>query len=186
MEAPHIITIFNIIVVDLPLRYGVVMGRDWTSMIGGYIMNDGSYVILPGKEGEMFKVPREPMKPFSFKNKDNELMEDYIDSRIGNYAILDMEHNEILEKFQDTENKKCIFEGYWRMSFYGACSNFEGGVGIVLISLNNIVHPHTIRLEFSCTNDEEKYEALIQGMIVVQEMKIEHIIVTGDSELAIN
>jgi hypothetical protein len=43
---PHIITIFNSFVVDLPLAYGVVLGRDWTSMIRGYIMNDGSCMML--------------------------------------------------------------------------------------------------------------------------------------------
>jgi ribonuclease HI len=48
------------------------------------------------------------------------------------------------------------------------------------------MHPHAIRLEFACTNNEEKYEALIQGIILAQEMKIEHLIVTGDSELVIN
>jgi ribonuclease HI len=183
---PHIITVFNIIVVDLPPTYGVVLGRDWTSMIGGYIMNDGSCMMLPGKEGAMIKVPREPRKPFSFKKKDNELMEDYIDVGIGNYVILDMEHNEILEQVQDMENQECLFEGYWRMSFDGACSNSGNGVGIVLMSPNKVVHPHAIRLEFSCTNNEAEYEALIQGMILAQEMKIEHLIVTGDSELVIN
>jgi hypothetical protein len=48
------------------------------------------------------------------------------------------------------------------------------------------MHPHAIRLEFACTNNEAEYEALIQGMILAQEMKIEHLIVTGDSELVIN
>jgi hypothetical protein len=91
------ITVFNIIVVDLPPTYGVVLGRDWTSMIGGYIMNDGSCMMIPDKEGAMIKVPHEPINPFSFKNKDNKLMEDYIDVGIGNYDILDMEHNEIIE-----------------------------------------------------------------------------------------
>ena len=98
--SPHIITIFNIIVVDLPPAYGVVMRRDWTSMIGGYIMNDGSCMMLSGKDGVMIKLPREPRKPFSFKKKDNELMEDYIYVGIGKYAILDMEHNEIQRKFK--------------------------------------------------------------------------------------
>jgi hypothetical protein len=65
-------------------------------MMGGYIMNDGSCMILLGKERVMIKVPHEPRKPFSFKKKDNELMEDYIDVWIGNYDILDMENNEIL------------------------------------------------------------------------------------------
>jgi ribonuclease HI len=51
---------------------------------------------------------------------------------------------------------------------------------------SNIMHPHTIRLEFSCTNNEVEYESLVQGMILSQEMKIEHLIVPGDSELVIN
>jgi hypothetical protein len=117
---PYIITIFNIIVVDLPLAYGVMLGRDWTSMINGYIMNDASCMMLPGKEREMIKVTREPRKPFSFKNKENELMEDYIDVGIGDYAILDMEDNKILERVQGFESQECLFEGYWRMSFDGA------------------------------------------------------------------
>ena len=94
---PHIIIVFNIIVVYLPPTYGVVLGRYWTSMINGYIMNHDSCMMLPGKEGEMIKVPHEPIKPFSFKKKDSELMKYYIDVGIGNYAILDMEHNKNLE-----------------------------------------------------------------------------------------
>jgi hypothetical protein len=82
------------------------------SMIGRYIMNDESCMMLPGKEGAMIKVPREPRKPFSFKNKDNELIEDYIDARIGDYAILDIEHNENLDELQDMENQEYSFEGY--------------------------------------------------------------------------
>jgi hypothetical protein len=39
---PHITIIFTIIVVDIPSTYGVVIGRDWYSLIGGYIMNDES------------------------------------------------------------------------------------------------------------------------------------------------
>jgi hypothetical protein len=55
--APHIIIVFNIIVVDLPPAYGVVMGRDRMYMINGYIINDESCMMLPGKEGVMIKVP---------------------------------------------------------------------------------------------------------------------------------
>jgi ribonuclease HI len=48
------------------------------------------------------------------------------------------------------------------------------------------MHPHVIRLEFACTNNEVEYETLIQVMILAQEMKIEHIIVIGNSKLVIN
>jgi hypothetical protein len=88
---PHIITVFNIVVVELPPTYGVVLGRDWSYMIRGYIMNDGSYMMLPDKEGAMIKVPHEPKRPFFLKKKDNELMKYYIDVGIVNYVILDME-----------------------------------------------------------------------------------------------
>jgi hypothetical protein len=60
-------------------------------------------------------------------HKDNELMEDYIDIGIENYAILDMEHNESLEKIQDMENQESLFEGYWRISFDGSCSRSGSG-----------------------------------------------------------
>jgi len=56
-ETPHITTIFTIIVVDLTPEYGVVLGRYRCSLIGGYIMNDGSCVKLLNKYGMMVKVP---------------------------------------------------------------------------------------------------------------------------------
>jgi hypothetical protein len=84
-------------------------------MIGGYIMSDVSCMMFPGKEGAMINVPCEPRKPLSFKKKDNELLEDYIDVRIGNYTILDMEHSEILKKIQYMGNEKYMFECYWRI-----------------------------------------------------------------------
>ena len=67
-------------------------------------MNYGSYMMLPNKYGEIIKVPHEPRRPFSFKKKDNKLMEDYIDAGIGNYAILDMEYNESIEQVQGGGN----------------------------------------------------------------------------------
>ena len=75
----------------------------------------------------MIKVPREPMRPFSFKNKDNELMEDYIDAEIENYVILDMKQIEDLEQTQDMKNQENQFEGYWRISFDGSCSRSGSG-----------------------------------------------------------
>jgi hypothetical protein len=95
--APHIIIVFNIVMVYLPPTYEVVIGTDWSSMIREYILNDGSYMMFPDKDRTMMKVPREPKRSFSFKKKDNELFEDYIDVGIANYAILDMEQIEDME-----------------------------------------------------------------------------------------
>jgi hypothetical protein len=43
---PHITKIFTINVLDLPPTYGVVLGRYECSMIGEYIMNDASFMML--------------------------------------------------------------------------------------------------------------------------------------------
>jgi hypothetical protein len=73
ISSPHITTVFIVIVVDLPPVCGVFLGRDWCSMIGGYIMNVGSCMMLPRKYGTMVRAPREVMKLVSFIKKENEL-----------------------------------------------------------------------------------------------------------------
>jgi hypothetical protein len=89
--SPHITTLFTITVVDIPPACGVVHGRDWYEMIGGYIMNEESCMMLQNKEGTMMRVPCEPRKPFSFKKKDNEFMQGYVDVGTGNYVKLDQD-----------------------------------------------------------------------------------------------
>jgi hypothetical protein len=179
--SPHITIVFTITVVDLPPAYGVVLGRDWSSLIGGYIMNDGSCMMLPNKDGTMVRVPREPRKPFSFKKKDNELMQGYVDVGIGNYVMLDSEQPDIPKQKEEKS-----FEGFWRMSFDGACCSSRKWSWNYFQNPQEVIHPHAIRLEFPCTNNEVEYEALIQGMTLALQMKIEHLIIIGDSELVIN
>jgi ribonuclease HI len=72
------------------------------------------------------------------------------------------------------------------MSFDGTCYSFESGVRIVFKYLNKSTHFYDIKLEFPCTNNEAKYEALIQGIILDLKMEIEHLFITGDFELDIN
>jgi hypothetical protein len=72
----------------IPPTYGLVLRRDWYSFIGGYIMNDGSCMMLTNKYRPMIRVPKEPRKLFSLKKKDNELLQYYIDVGIVNYVVL--------------------------------------------------------------------------------------------------
>jgi len=52
-------------------------------------MNHGSYMIFLNKDKKMVRVPREVRKPFSFRRKENELMRNYLDARIGKYVFFD-------------------------------------------------------------------------------------------------
>ena len=44
------------------------------------------------------------------------------------------------------------------------------GVGLVLISPERITIEKSLRLGFSATNNEAKYEAVLVGMAIVQKM----------------
>ena len=52
----------------------------------------------------------------------------------------------------------------------GAANQKGSGMGLVLISLERLVVEKSLRLGFSATNNEAKYEALLEGMSIVQKM----------------
>ena len=55
----------------------------------------------------------------------------------------------------------------WKVYVDGA-ANYRGSrVGLVLISLEGITIKKSLRLGFSATNNEAKYEALLAGMTMV-------------------
>jgi len=94
-------------------------------------------------------------------------MKNNVDARIGNYVVFSTKQI-ILPK----QDEKKYFQGFWQMSFDGTCSNSENGACIVFKSPQYGIYPHAIILEFSCTNNDEEYEALIQGMILSLQMKV--------------
>ena len=50
-------------------------------------------------------------------------------------------------------------------------SNQKGsGIGLVLISFKKVIVEKSLRLDFSATNNEVEYEALLMGMAMVQRM----------------
>jgi ribonuclease HI len=72
------------------------------------------------------------------------------------------------------------------MSLDGACSKSVNGGGVIFKIPEDIIHPHSIRIEFPCRNNEAKYEALIESMSISLQMKVKKLVITHDSELIIN
>ena len=58
----------------------------------------------------------------------------------------------------------------WKVYVDGAANQRGSGVGLVLISLKKTIIEKSLGFRFSGTNNEAKYEALIQGMAMVQKM----------------
>ena len=58
----------------------------------------------------------------------------------------------------------------WELYVDGAANQRGSGVGLVLVSLEKITIEKSLRLNFSATNNEAEYEALLKGMEMVQKM----------------
>ena len=67
----------------------------------------------------------------------------------------------------------------------GASNQNDSGVGLVLISPEKIIIEKSLRLDFSTTNNEAEYEALMMGMIMVQRMGGKSIKVFSDLRLVV-
>ena len=67
----------------------------------------------------------------------------------------------------------------------GASNQKGSGVGLVLISPEKIIIEKSLRLDFSATNNEAKYEALLMRMIMVQRMSRKSVKVFSDSRLVV-
>ncbi|XP_065633577.1 uncharacterized protein LOC136069222 [Quercus suber] len=59
---------------------------------------------------------------------------------------------------------------HWEAYVDGAVNQKGSGVGLVLISPEGIIIEKALRLDFSATNNEAEYEALLMGMSMVRKM----------------
>ena len=73
----------------------------------------------------------------------------------------------------------------WELYVDEAANQRESGVGLVLVSPERITIEKSLRLNFSTTNNEAKYETLLMGMMMVQKMGGKAMKVFSDSKLVV-
>ena len=61
--SPNISTIMDIVVVDLPPSYRMLLSRNFATSLGGTIQMDLSYTSIPNLKGCLVRILREPKKP---------------------------------------------------------------------------------------------------------------------------
>jgi ribonuclease HI len=72
----------------------------------------------------------------------------------------------------------------WHMYFDGACR--KSGVGVIFVTPDEAVIPHSFTLTSTVSNNAAKYEALIIGLETAYNMGLNTLYVHGDSQLVIN
>ena len=67
----------------------------------------------------------------------------------------------------------------------GAANQRGAGLGLVVISPEEVIIEKSLRLGFSATNNESEYEALIMGMSMVHKMGGKAVKLFSDSRLVV-
>ena len=71
------------------------------------------------------------------------------------------------EKLVGMISQYCLLT--WEVYVDGASNKKGSGFGLVLMSPEKVVIEKSLRLDFSATNNEAEYEALVEGMAMVQK-----------------
>ena len=54
---PQYTEVIDIVVVDIPEAYGMLLSRDWSSNLNGYFSTDWSHILLPQRgKSDMLRV----------------------------------------------------------------------------------------------------------------------------------
>jgi len=67
----------------------------------------------------------------------------------------------------------------------GSTNQKGSGVGLVMTSPKGIIIEKSLRLGFSTMNNEAEYEALLEGMAMVQKMGGRTLEISSDSRLVV-
>ena len=87
------------------------------------------------------------------------------------------------ERLVGTISQYCL--STWEVHVDGVSNQKGSGVGLVLMSPEKVVIEKSLRLDFSATNNEAKYEALLEGMAMVLRMGGKSIKLFSDSRLVV-
>jgi ribonuclease HI len=203
---PKIHQFIDIIVVDIPEVYGMFLSRDWSEQLHGYFATDWSHLWLPenGKPNKI-RVNRERYLKFTVTDL-NDPNEPYtppanspevqgMDTYFGNFTaevstINDPQQQSEIKAFtQPTASiqKSCELDKnqIWSLYFDGSKSKEGAGAGCIIIDPAGNKTLLACRLEFECTNNVAEYEALLQGLRKALDMRIQNLIVFGDSEIVV-
>ena len=138
---PDIDMSMDVVVIDAPNNWGMLLSKKWAATLGGNIQMDWTYATIPASENNRVILHREKLRKQhveSPKKPRNELV--HFTDNFGNYAILSNFMAPIKENIKDEKIDKV-----WQMYFDGAYSKAGKDVGIVIISPSNKVYNFAFR-----------------------------------------
>jgi hypothetical protein len=182
----------DIMVADVPPKFGILLLRSWIKRLGGTLQMDLSYATIPMFRGGHRRLYREAQLAYIISDEENPTNHPIflLDIDLGSNIL---QLTDALEPPLEIRKQSVTFcedpplnTSVWNMFFYGASSREGVGVGVVFVSPSQKTISFSYKLEFEATNNVAKYEALVLGLRADKDMGIEELSVFGDVQLIIH
>jgi ribonuclease HI len=183
--------VMDIVVADVPPKFGMLFSRSWIKRVGGTLQMDLTYATIPVFGGEHRRIYKESQLAYIISDEANPTNHSIfaLDTDLGS-SLLQLTHAP--EPPLKLRKKPTIFPKpppsitpIWKMFFDGASSREGAGAGVVFVSPAQETISLSYKLEFEATNNVAEYEALVLGLRATREMGIQEVAVFGDAKLVV-
>jgi ribonuclease HI len=182
--------VMDIVVADIPPKFGCLLSRSWMKRLGGTLQMDLSYATIPIFGGVDISLYRESQLAYVISDKQNPANHPIYSVDIGmGSCILQIDDSlpdALLLRKPAVQSTEVAEDDIWTMFFNGACTKESVGAGVVLISPSKKTSHLSFKLDFKVTNNIAEYEALLLGLNAAKEMEIKRLHVFGDADLIIH
>lgn len=166
----------DIVVADVPPKFGMLLSRGWVKILGGTLPNDLSYATIPVFGGESRRLYREAQLAYIISDEKNPSNHPIyaVDTDFGACILQIEESQKVLMQIKKLVNQAEGDHGsqVWEMFFDGVCSRETTGAGVVLISPKQESTHLSFKLVFQVNNNIAEYEALILGLNAAKDRGI--------------
>jgi ribonuclease HI len=190
-QLPMKSVVMDIVVADVPPKFGMLLSRSWIKRLGGTLQMDLTYATIPVFGGEHRRLYREAQLAYIISDEANPTNHPIfaLDTDLGS-SLLQLTHAPeppLKLRKQPTVSPKdpLSITPIWKMFFDGASSREGAGAGVAFVSPAQETISLSYKLEFEATNNVAEYEALVLGLRAAREMGIQEIVVFGDAELVV-
>jgi ribonuclease HI len=183
--------VMDIVVADVPPKFGMMLSRSWIKRLGGTLQMDLTYATIPVFGGEHRRLYREAQLAYIVSDEANPTNHPIyaLDTDLGSSLLQVTDESEtplqIRKKLSLNQGMPPPITSVWKMFFDGASSNIGAGAGVVFKSPSQETISLSYKLEFEVTNNVAEYEALVLGLRAAKEMGIREMAVFGDAELIV-
>jgi len=192
-QIPAKTIVMDIVVADIPPKFGMLLSRSWAAKIKGTMQMDLTYVTIPvfGEQRRLYWETRmaymvsskDKPQNFPIYSCDTSLRSTILFNESAEEESEDkLSENQCQGDQQKDENETA---GLWSLYFDGSAGREGAGAGIWITSPNKESKFLSYKWNFDCTNNMAEYESMILGLEALLKLKARNIVVCGDSKMVI-